>query len=1274
MESAQKDEANTPSLGVTLCEGGANIAVYSADADRIEFCLFDEAGRESRTILATRANNIHHGLVPNVASGQRYGLRAHGPWRPHEGLRFNPAKLLLDPYARRIERPLGLTSAIPNKEGELDDLLFDPLDTAPLVPKGIIEPCLVATLRQALSPPPSRIIYELNVRGFTQLHPDIPPALRGTFAGLAHPAAIDHLVKLGITTVELMPVAAWLDERHLPALGLSNAWGYNPVAFMAPDPRLAPGGMADVAAAVDALHQAGLEVILDVVFNHTAESDERGQTLSLRGLDNRTYYRLADDPRFYVNDTGCGHILACDRPPVIKLVIDALCHWVRAAGIDGFRFDLATALGRSSDGFSSNAPLFAALSAESLLKDRVMIAEPWDIGSGGYQLGHFPDRWLEWNDRYRDDVRRFWRGDGAIASLATRLAGSSDIFGNRDRKPSASVNFIATHDGFTLADLVSYQEKHNEANGENNRDGHSSEVSWNNGVEGPSNDAGVKSARAADVRALLATLLLSRGTPMLSMGDEFGRTQHGNNNAYAQDNETTWLHWPSSEADDLTDYVANLCRLRASAAQIHADSFLTGERDMSGVRDVTWLDSQGHEMTEERWHRASQKILGMWLGPVAGSKDMMIWINGMHQAVEVTLPSHRRSQWSLIFSSSEPHLVLDVSKSLSLPPRGVVVLQAKNAVSNGVDDDLLDELAEAAGLMSEWYEVSGRRTVVSADTKRALLIAMGFACNTRSQALDALGHLAELRILRADPHEKVACHLPDWLVKGERRFGFAAHLYTLRRVNDQGIGDFTTLRQFADLAAAKGASTIALNPLHALFVSDRERASPYQPSDRRFLDPHYIDLAAVPEVRDANLLASRSADLAALHGDRYVDYPALWRLKRDVLWQVFRMLPHTPDRQAAFLSFRNAGGAGLHRFARFQALEEIFGKAAHLQKPDAPADEQVTEFYTYLQFLADEQLAHAAASALELGLCRDLAIGAAPDGAEVWSEPGVFMPGVTIGSPPDPFSAEGQVWSLPPLHPWKLLETDFAYFRGLLRANMRHAGALRIDHVMALKRLFIIPDGGTAADGAYVAYPFEGMIAALAQESERARCLVIGEDLGTVPAGFRERMAEANILSYRVLFFERDGLSFLPPGTYPNKAVACVATHDLPTLKGWWSGADIELRRRLGSAVADDALLVRRDERKALLDAAEAADEELSPATTAAIHAHVAGSRAALALVQVEDLVGEDAPVNVPGTSDEYPNWRRRLDAGLAEILETPEAEAVLQIMRESGRASKDLP
>jgi glycogen debranching enzyme len=607
--------------------------VWSGTAERIWLCLFDGEREVERIALDRGTTGVFSAVVPGVGVGAQYGLRADGPYAPARGLWFDPAKLLADPRAVALDRPFAYAPqlAAPRDAG---------VDTASLMPKAVV----------TAPPPPRRpaaplfrpggLIYEVAVRPFTMLHPEVPVGLRGTVAALAHPAVVEHLLRLGVDAVELMPVTAWIDERHLGPLGLVNGWGYNPVVFLAPDPRVCPGGIGELAATVATLRTAGIGVILDVVFNHTGEGDAHGPTLSLRGLDATAYFRHEPDGRL-ANDAGTGNALACDHPATRRLVLDALRHFVGQAGVDGFRFDLATALGRTADGFDPQAPLLREMAADPLLADRVMIAEPWDLGPDGYQLGNFPPPWLEWNDRYRDRVRRFWRGDAhMLGAFGTAIAGSSDVY---PPPATRSVNFIAAHDGFSLADLVAYRQKHNEANGEANRDGHGENLSWNHGIEGPAADAAVRSERRRDLRALLATLFASRGTIMLTAGDESGRTQRGNNNAYAQDNPLTWLDWDGRDRE-LEAFTAGLAALRRAHPALADPVLLSGRSGAEGIPDVAWLTAAGSEKTAADWEAGHGMALIMLLGR-GGDGRLAVLFNRSAHEVAFRLPARRGHRW-----------------------------------------------------------------------------------------------------------------------------------------------------------------------------------------------------------------------------------------------------------------------------------------------------------------------------------------------------------------------------------------------------------------------------------------------------------------------------------------------------------------------------------------------------------------------------------------------------------------------------------------------------
>lgn len=627
-------------LGATPTGDGVEFAVFSRNGEAVHLCLFDEAGERetARLALPCRSGDIHHGVLPGAKAGLRYALRADGPWQPERGHRFDASKLLIDPYATRIDRPFRWDPLLARRGA----------DTADLVPRGIVSEAPLPLSRGREAAP--AFIYELAVKSFSMLHPAVPERLRGTLSALTQPAVLAHLERLGVSHVELMPVAAWMDERHLPPLGLANAWGYNPVNFFALDPRLAPGGEAELRQLCATYREAGIGIIVDVVLNHSAESDEHGATICLRGLDNAVYYRHAlDDPGRLINDTGCGHTIALDRAPVVRMATDALRH-LRGLGVAGFRFDLGTVMGRSDSGFSADAPLFAAILQDPDLSQALLIAEPWDIGPGGYQLGGFPAPFAEWNGRYRDDVRRFWRGDaGATGALATRLSGSADLYAGRHRGPLASINFIAAHDGFTAADLVAYAHKHNEANGEGNRDGDNDSHSWNNGVEGHSREPLVRDARDRDIRALLATLFLSRGVPMLQAGDEFGRTQFGNNNAYCQDNAGFWLDWENADLG-LAAFVAGLAALRKSQPLLRGERFLTGQPTQEAERpDATWLRADGAPMGDSDWQQLDTVMLLL----ADDTAALLLAINRRQEPSPLALPEALPGKtWRRLFGSA----------------------------------------------------------------------------------------------------------------------------------------------------------------------------------------------------------------------------------------------------------------------------------------------------------------------------------------------------------------------------------------------------------------------------------------------------------------------------------------------------------------------------------------------------------------------------------------------------------------------------------------------
>jgi isoamylase len=685
-------------LGATVRDGGTNFAVAAGDADGILLCLFDASGAESRIPLLDYDAGVWHGFLPGVAAGQAYGYRATGRYDPGSGLRFSPAKLLLDPYARAI------TGSVTFGPEVLGYAAGDPdapstLDSAGHVPRSLVSD---ETFSWSDAPQPRHryadtVIYEVHVKGFTMRHPGVPPELRGTYAGLGHKAAIAHLLDLGVTAVELLPVHESVPEPFLLERGLTNYWGYNTIGYFAPHQGYSaavragrPGGqVAEFKAMVEALHSAGLEVLLDVVFNHTAEGSHLGPTLCFRGLDNAAYYRLErDDPRHYVDTTGCGNSLNAGNPVTLQLIMDSLRYWLTQMHVDGFRFDLAPTLARQEGGFDQMSAFFDLVSQDPVVSRAKLIAEPWDVGQmDSYDLGRFPPLWREWNGKYRDTMRDFWRShDVGLGEFATRFSGSSDLYAGKRRRPTASVNLITVHDGFTLRDLVSYDDKHNEANGESNRDGTNDNMSWNCGVEGPTVDPAVVALRERQSRAMLTTLLLSFGVPMLLGGDEMGRTQQGNNNAYCQDNEITWLDWSQMDSD-LLEFTRRLLAFRRSHPVFRRRRFLAGTE----ASEIGWFTPGGMAMTADDWAKNGALALAVYLdgsddpdrsadGTPMVDDDFLVLVNSWWEPLGFTIPATRAGlTWQSVIDTFEPNrpaASLRAGDQLMVGPRSIVVLLA----------------------------------------------------------------------------------------------------------------------------------------------------------------------------------------------------------------------------------------------------------------------------------------------------------------------------------------------------------------------------------------------------------------------------------------------------------------------------------------------------------------------------------------------------------------------------------------------------------------------
>lgn len=662
--------------GATWDKHGVNFALFSANATKVELCLFDADGKTEleRIELPEYTDEVWHVYVHDLAPGAVYGYRVHGPYEPDVGHRFNPNKLLLDPYAKdHVGQLVWGPEVFGYTLGHADqDLSFDTRDSAALMPKcRVVDTAFSWHHPTRVRVPWDRaVVYETHVRGYTKQHPQVPVPLRGTFAGLSEKAVRDYIRELGVTTVELLPIHAFVNDSQLLDKGLTNYWGYNTIGFFAADPRyFATGKIDEFKQMVDDFHDSGLEVVLDVVYNHTAEGNELGPTLSYKGIDNASYYRLIPDtPRYYINDTGTGNTLNLSHPRVLQMVTDSLRYWVTEMNVDGFRFDLATILGREPHGFDEGGGFLDSCRQDPILSSVKLIAEPWDCGPGGYQVGGFPPGWAEWNDRYRDTVRSFWKGEeGTTAELATRVTASGDKFNHRGRRPWASVNFVTAHDGFTLNDLVSYNDKHNDANGEDNRDGTSDNRSWNCGAEGPTDDVEIKALRERQKRNMLATLLFSQGTPMVLAGDEFGRTQQGNNNAYCQDDEISWVDWEGIDEDGhaLVEFTRKLLSLRRSLPVLRRNRFLTGEwNEALQVQDVRWLGTEGNELTQEQWDDPAMKCFGMVIDGraqasgirrPASDATLLLVFNAHHDIVDFVLPEVTGSQqWTCMIDTNVP--------------------------------------------------------------------------------------------------------------------------------------------------------------------------------------------------------------------------------------------------------------------------------------------------------------------------------------------------------------------------------------------------------------------------------------------------------------------------------------------------------------------------------------------------------------------------------------------------------------------------------------------
>jgi glycogen operon protein len=1310
-------------LGAHADAHGVNFALCSRNAERVELCLFDAAGQRERERLGLpeRSGDVWHGYLRGASPGLVYGYRVYGPYAPGQGHRFNPHKLLLDPYAHALVGRFRWHDAVFGYEvGHADGTRsFDRRDSAPYVPKcRVCAPPASAVRTDAPRKPwLDTILLELHVRGFTRRHPGVGDSLRGTFEALGEPAVIAHLQRLGITAVELLPVACFIDEIELVRRGLVNYWGYNPLHFFVPHAAwFADPSGARAAATVERLHGAGIEVVLDVVFNHTAEGDERGPTLSFRGIDNALYYRLhPDDPSRYADFSGCGNTLDASRPEVVALIVGALRHWVERLGVDGFRLDLAAALCRDAGGrFTEDAPLWRAIRADSLLSTRRWIAEPWDLGQPGHYLTSFPDGVAEWNDRFREGVRRYWAGvPGSRAELATRLAGSSDLFDARGRRPSASVDYVTSHDGFTLADLVAYRRRHNEANGEENRDGPPEALTLAIGPEGPSPDPAVRRARRTTMRSLLATTLLARGVPMLMAGDELSRTQRGNNNAYCHDSELTWLDWSAlgDRERDLCDWVGGLAALRARLGAWRSDRYL---EPASAARpaDVYWLRPDGGVMSASDWDDPTQLALALLFSDVDGSEAdaperLYLALNPGPGRLAFTTPRLAGvDSWLCIADTAVEDALAAVPAVLAGDPLEVaagalVALVPERGVGLGTDPDIA-RLALLNGIALDYRDAAGRLMHVRESSLRALLGALGVevpppqAPRARAIARLPSGAAAE----HVPTWQGTPCWQPPLLAAGARLWGLSVQLPSLRSGGDWGIGDYAALRRLVDTAAELGASALLVSPVHAGSWSRPGRGSPYSPSSRLALEPALLSIdEAIADCGLASFagfgdLAPELARLRALPAIERETVVALKRRALTALYDAFRdsHLVRQSQLGERFRRFRSEQVATLRPFAVFEALREVEDQRcggatswqqwpAELRDARSPAVAQFAvaearsverhEFVQWLCRLQWERACESARARLPIGLVTDLAVGSDCDGADTWLWADVLALAAELGAPPDPFAESGQAWGAAPFHPGRLAAADFAPFDALLDAAMRGAGGVRIDHAMALARQFFVPRGLPATRGAYVRFPLQALLARVAAASQRHRCLVICEDLGTVPPGFRDALERAGAFGFRVLWFEResDG-TFRGADRYDPLSVATLSTHDLPTLAGFRAGADLDERSARGLfATPQHEVAARRERDRALAELRARLRADGYPAADhlprEAMLRFLAATRSKLVLVSLEDALDERRQVNLPELGDVAPNWRQRVPVAVEDLARDERVREVAAAMRE---------
>jgi len=1220
---------------------GVNFAVYSSVAVRIEVCLYDEQNPShelERFNLHEGVAGVFHGYVAGLKPGTLYGFRVHGPYDPRRGHRCNPHKLLVDPYARALHGEVDWAEPVAGYEpGSAEaDLSMDRHDSAAGVPKCVVvdEAFDWGDDRPPETPWRETIIYEAHVRGFTQLHPEVPEQLRGTYAGLAHPAAIGHLKKLGITALELLPVHEFADDGFLQDRSLRNYWGYSTLGYFAPEQRYGssqtPGAqVAEFKAMVKALHAAGIEVILDVVYNHTCEGNHLGPTLSLRGIDNATYYWLMPEARYYLDFTGTGNSLNASRPETARLIVDSLRYWVSEMHVDGFRFDLGTTLGRVGAGeYDRHAPLFQIINQDPLLSRVKLISEPWDTGLGGYQVGNFPHPFREWNGKFRDAMRRFWKGDESLASeVGYRLSASADMYQGGRREPQASVNFITAHDGFTLHDLVTYGEKHNAANGERNQDGADDNQSWNHGAEGETDDPAIIALRDRQKLNMLATLLLSQGVPMLLGGDEMGRTQHGNNNAYCQDNELSWFDW---NLDDrrrrMLEQTQRLIALRRRHPVLQHTRFLTGDFIWhSEVKDLAWLRPDGEEMLPEDWQSPQIASFGFMLGGDAirmlddsGQRvigdGLLVLMNAHHEPVSFRLPEEGDGNWLLEIDTFDPG-------------------KAADSVCTGE------------------YELGARSLALF------------------RQPLDAKvareAKAAPARVFRRETQRR-------------RRAGVVIPLFSMRSESGWGLGEIADIPRFAAWAQGAGFSVVQLLPVNPVSGAD---PSPYASLSAFALDPVYLSFDQCDDFiaaggRDA-LSAETRARLEQASGAKHVDWNAVRAVKTEATALAFgRFLrdewQQKTQRATQLAAFMKENRSWLDDYALFIVLHDASSKSwldwdpglrdrdpgAIAKAREKHGDELLQAKWQQWQLDLQWRRARREASAHGVDLMGDLPFMVGMDSADVWANRHLFRTDQHVGTPPDETSETGQDWGLP-VYDWSVLEeTEFAW----LKARAMRAGALfgiyRVDHAIGFYRTYF-----RSTDGKASGFTPSDEAAQLALGERVMRLMtrwaeVVAEDLGTVPPFLRPSLEKLGIAGYRVLRWEKDGEEYRDPATWPITSVCTNATHDTDTTADWYDALPPEEREKL-----------RKIPALAGLDPAQPFDGPTRDVFLRALYA----APSTLALVLFQDALGARDRINTPGTVDAA-NWGYRMGMTISQLAADSETtERLAGLAREGGRIWKNL-